>query len=239
MALASETARQFRARHGRGAQWLASAPGRVNLIGEHVDYNDGLVLPMAIDRHLVVAAARADHLRDSGFRISSSRYDDAVHWQEGEPVPETGHWGAYVIGVLALCRATGMELPPLDLHVHGDLPAGAGLSSSAALEVATITLAEAASGSALTAGDRIEICREADHQWNDGLRFCLLHFKGRLDVGGVSVIAGVSAPHREEAFQACRYLVEQMKHRAPIWKMEHYVDGDTDWVKGHALCAHG
>ncbi|MGD8827364.1 MAG: molybdenum cofactor biosynthesis protein MoaE [Gammaproteobacteria bacterium] len=83
-----------------------------------------------------------------------------------------------------------------------------------------------------------DICEEADARWPDGLRFVLLHCQGRLSIGDISVIAGVSAPHRNAAFEACRYLVEEMKRRAPIWKKEHYTDGDSEWVKGHALCAH-
>lgn len=66
----------------------------------------------------------------------------------------------------------------------------------------------------------------------------LVHHKGRLEVGGVSIIIAVSSPHRAEAFAACRKIIEDVKHRAPVWKQEHYVDGDSDWVQGHALCQH-
>lgn len=83
------------------------------------------------------------------------------------------------------------------------------------------------------------ICQEARERWGETLRLWLAHRHGRLDVGEASVIAAASSPHRDEAFRACRYLVEQMKHRAPIWKQEHYVDGDSEWVQGHALCQHG
>lgn len=84
-----------------------------------------------------------------------------------------------------------------------------------------------------------EIAREALDQWGQESRLWLVHRRGRLMVGEASVVAAVSSRHRDEAFKACRYLVEQMKHRAPIWKQEHYVDGDSEWVKGHALCGHG
>lgn len=66
----------------------------------------------------------------------------------------------------------------------------------------------------------------------------LVHHKGRLEVGGVSIVIAVSTPHRAEAFAACRKIIEDVKHRAPVWKQEHYVDGDSDWVQGHALCQH-
>lgn len=84
-----------------------------------------------------------------------------------------------------------------------------------------------------------EICSEAKQQWGVALHLWLIHRHGRLGIGEASVIAAVSSRHRDEAFKACRYLVEQMKHRAPIWKQEHYIDGDSEWVKGHALCSHG
>ncbi len=84
-----------------------------------------------------------------------------------------------------------------------------------------------------------EICAEAREEWGEPLHIWLEHRHGRLGVGEASVIAAVSSPHRDESFRACRYLIEQMKHRAPIWKQEHYVDGDSEWVQGHALCQHG
>ena len=84
-----------------------------------------------------------------------------------------------------------------------------------------------------------EICAEAQQHWGESVHLWLAHRHGRLEVGEASVIAAASSPHRDESFKACRYLIEQMKHRAPIWKQEHYVDGDSEWVKGHALCSHG
>lgn len=83
-----------------------------------------------------------------------------------------------------------------------------------------------------------EICSEATAQFGDRLRLYIEHYKGKLEIGGISVIIAVGSPHRDESFQACRYLIEQLKIRAPIWKQEHYVDGDSEWVKGHTLCGH-
>jgi molybdopterin synthase catalytic subunit len=80
-----------------------------------------------------------------------------------------------------------------------------------------------------------EICVEAAERFGDALDYYLAHRHGRLAIGEASVIAAVGAPHRAEAFEACRFLVERMKHRAPIWKQEHYVDGDSEWLPGHAL----
>ncbi len=83
-----------------------------------------------------------------------------------------------------------------------------------------------------------ELCIEAQQQFGDKLRLYVEHYKGKLDIGGISVIIAVGSPHRDESFKACRYLIEQLKVRAPIWKQEHYTDGDSEWVKGHTLCGH-
>lgn len=84
-----------------------------------------------------------------------------------------------------------------------------------------------------------EICFEAQAKWaNDGVIY-VAHRTGRLGVGEISVGIGVSSRHRDEAYQASRYIIEQIKLRAPIWKKEVYEDGETEWLKGHALCQHG
>ncbi|MCP4474087.1 MAG: molybdenum cofactor biosynthesis protein MoaE [Gammaproteobacteria bacterium] len=81
-----------------------------------------------------------------------------------------------------------------------------------------------------------QLCCQAEAQWGDALKFYIEHYQGRLAVGEVSVIIAVSSPHRDEAFKACRYLIDEIKLQAPIWKQEHYIDGNSEWVKGHALC---
>lgn len=84
----------------------------------------------------------------------------------------------------------------------------------------------------------IEIANEARDQWGDNLSIYVVHAKGRLDVGGVSIVIAVGSPHRDEAFKACRYMIEQIKHRSPIWKLEHYAAGDSEWTLGCELCGH-
>lgn len=76
---------------------------------------------------------------------------------------------------------------------------------------------------------------EARARWGDDLRAWLEHRHGRLAVGEASVVVAVSSGHRAAAFEALRYLVEAMKRRAPVWKQEHYVDGDSAWLPGHTL----
>jgi molybdopterin synthase catalytic subunit len=79
-----------------------------------------------------------------------------------------------------------------------------------------------------------DICNEATGIW-PGTRYAVVHFKGELPVGGVSIAIAVSSPHRAESFDACRYVIEEIKKQAPIWKREHYVDGKSDWLPGHSL----
>jgi len=83
-----------------------------------------------------------------------------------------------------------------------------------------------------------EICQEAALEWGPLMSLTLLHRVGRLEVGDASVYISVTTPHRDEAFEACRYVIEQLKIRAPIWKKEHYDTGDSEWLKGHELCRH-
>lgn len=82
------------------------------------------------------------------------------------------------------------------------------------------------------------ICRKAAERFGGDLRIFVQHRVGRLEVGQISVAVVVSSPHREEAIMGCRYIIEQIKARAPIWKREFYEDGQTEWLKGHSLCRH-
>lgn len=81
------------------------------------------------------------------------------------------------------------------------------------------------------------ICQKAQQQWGETLKIYIAQYKGRLTIKGISLIIAVSSPHRDESFKACRFILEKIKHEVPIWKQEHYVNGDSNWVKGHALCA--
>ncbi len=80
-----------------------------------------------------------------------------------------------------------------------------------------------------------EIAEEARMRWGTDLSVVVAHRTGRLDVGEVSTVIAVASPHRDEAYQASRYVIEQLKLRSPIWKQEHYADGDSTWLRGHAL----
>ena len=120
----------------RAPQICASAPGRINIIGEHTDYNGGYVLPAAIHlRTHVLAARRPDdfvHARAENFSESTSFSLESLG-----PSPKH-HWTDYVQGICAVLREEGFRLGGLDLLIWGDVPLGAGLSSSAALEISLL-----------------------------------------------------------------------------------------------------
>jgi galactokinase len=111
------------------------APGRVELLGNHTDYNQGVVLSAAIDRGLTVAGARRD---DDVIQLSSQLIDDPISVSRADLRPQTrGRWANYALGVVEQFRVAGYQIGGFTAEVSGDLPAGAGLSSSAAFEVAT------------------------------------------------------------------------------------------------------
>jgi molybdopterin synthase catalytic subunit len=80
-----------------------------------------------------------------------------------------------------------------------------------------------------------EIGEEARARFGPALRVAVVHRIGRLEVGEASVVVAVASPHRDEAYAASRYVIEQLKVRSPIWKQEHYADGDSAWLRGHTL----
>jgi galactokinase len=153
---------KFRAKFG-GESRVYRAPGRVNLIGEYTDFNDGFVMPAAIGRNCWVAAApRADRK----LAIHSEEFPETFEWDfaAGEPAP-AGKWSDYPVGVAVLLARSGVALGGANLLIDGDVPIGAGLSSSAAIEVAT--------GYALlgTAGVRVDglelarLCQRAENEF--------------------------------------------------------------------------
>lgn len=119
--------------------YMTRAPGRVNLIGDHTDYNDGFVLPMAIDRHVWVAARPRE---DGMINLYSLNYEAIVSFSTDKlKNPDQPHWTEHLRGVWYLLGERGQRPPGVDIMIHGDVPIGAGLSSSAAIEVALIELA--------------------------------------------------------------------------------------------------
>jgi len=142
---------------------IARAPGRVNLIGEHIDYNEGIVLPIAINLETRVVIGRTD---DKRLRVRSAAQPDELNY-DADDIP--GHaatsWDAYVRGVAALLLWRGIRFNGCALWIESDIPPGAGLSSSAALEVGVALALMAAAGRSLPMRAVADLCREAEHRF--------------------------------------------------------------------------
>jgi galactokinase len=137
-------ARAYRKAFGADATHFAQAPGRVNLIGEHTDYNEGFVFPAAIDLRLLVAARAVN----GPTRLVSKQLGDAPPFDVGivHPTQDLG-WAAYPAGMAWVLQRQGFEdLPNIEALVHGDIPIGSGVSSSAAIEMAFGVLWNALAG---------------------------------------------------------------------------------------------
>lgn len=146
-----------------GQPRIFRAPGRVNLIGEHTDYNNGLVMPAAIDFSTWVAIAPRN---DRKIVIRSESFSEAAEFNlDNKPTRGQGHWSDYPFGVAAKLEQAGHRLCGANLMVHSEVPIGSGLSSSAAIEVATgLALLDNSEASI----DRLElaqICQRAEHEF--------------------------------------------------------------------------
>ena len=161
--MAGRAADLFARCFGHPPRWVVAAPGRVNLIGEHTDYNDGFVLPMAIERYVVIAGdtnAGREVTLHSVTTGETARFDIRPKVARGEPA-----WSNYVRGVVAGFAERTKKLPAFDAVIESTLPLGGGLASSAALEVATATLLEAMTGQALEPIAKALLCQRAEHDF--------------------------------------------------------------------------
>ncbi len=154
----------FTTHFGMPATHAAVAPGRVNLIGEHTDYNDGFVLPIAIDRQTVIVATPNQtnevRLLSMGLESQPATFAADHSLKPGKPA-----WSNYVRGVVAGCLTRGMDLSGFDAMIHSTVPLGSGLSSSAALEVATATLIESMTGQTIPPAEKAKLCQQAEHDF--------------------------------------------------------------------------
>ncbi|WP_238006081.1 galactokinase [Dactylosporangium sp. AC04546] len=139
-----------------------ASPGRVNLIGEHTDYNDGFVLPFALPHSTVVAARRR---AEPGWTVTSEQTGETVAFQD----EKVEGWAAYVAGIVWVLREAGHDVPPADLWITSDVPFGAGLSSSAAIECATmavlVDLIRASGGADLPMQLRPRLAQRAENEY--------------------------------------------------------------------------
>ncbi len=152
---------------GRQPAFAARAPGRVNLIGEHTDYNDGFVLPMAIDRDVTIVGASRD---DRVVRLCSANFgDEASFALERIEKAHDGAWSNYARGVAGVLQQAGFALRGFDGVIYGEVPIGSGLSSSAAIEMATLMAFTAAGvdGSLPLALDGAQAARLAQRAENE------------------------------------------------------------------------
>lgn len=151
----------FAQHYGAAPEVIVRAPGRVNLIGEHTDYNDGYVFPIAIDRSVLVAASvRTDRtvcLRAGDFGSQTSFSLDDI-------VPAERHrWSNYQRGVAKVLEESGFRLPGIDVMLSSDVPIGAGLSSSAAIEVSIAVTWQMLAGFELERPDLAKLCQRAEN----------------------------------------------------------------------------
>ncbi len=172
----------FAERFGRPCRVVARGPGRVNLIGEHTDYHEGFVLPIACEQSTWVACAG----RDDSVACVISHSIDARHdwslgrWRRGE----SPHWSGYVAGVAELLRERGAPISGFDMLIASDVPIGGGLSSSAALEVAAAKALAHMAGHAIDDEQLAILCRRAEHEYAGvpcGIMDQTISILGRVD----------------------------------------------------------
>jgi len=154
----------FSKQYGKAPGVIVSAPGRVNLIGEHTDYNDGFVMPLALNaRHTVIAGVKTDSgkiriITESDLGDTSTEFEATTAGVSAKKEPK---WCNYIKGViLQFCLDT---VPSFDIAVATDVPLGGGLSSSASLEVAVATFLEAITGKTLEKNEKALLCQRAEN----------------------------------------------------------------------------
>jgi galactokinase len=161
--MAEHCSRLFTRCFGDEPQWLVAAPGRVNLIGEHTDYNDGFVLPMAIERFTMFTAGPAPeglitlHSLTTG---ETARFSLRPRVERGDP-----SWSNYVRGVIAGFQKARYKVQGFNAVIDSSVPFGGGLSSSAALEVAAATLLETMCSQSMDPVEKALLCQKAEHEF--------------------------------------------------------------------------
>jgi galactokinase len=160
--LGSAVVRAFEARFGEAPPWVARAPGRVNLIGEHTDYNDGFVLPMAIERAVWIALRPRD---DASVSVHSLDFGETAAFALAPLARGGPAWSEYLKATAWALAQAGHRLGGWEGVMASDVPIGAGLSSSAALELATARAFAAVSGMEWEAGTMARLAQLAENRW--------------------------------------------------------------------------
>ena len=139
------------------------APGRVNMIGEHTDYAEGFVMPAAIDFATLAAICPRD---DKSVAIYSANFEDQVTYPlDSLPEKASHHWSDYPMGVVSTLREVGVEIPGFSLTLNGDVPLGAGLSSSASVEVASMVAILSLTSAKIPLPEVARLCQRAENHF--------------------------------------------------------------------------
>ena len=142
---------------------IVMAPGRVNLIGEYTDFNEGFVFPMTVDRGVYVGIRARD---DQRVRVKSIRFGELIDYRLDDfEKPEPGHWSCYVLGVVEELKLLGLVPNGFDAGIDGNLNLGAGLSSSAALETATALALQSLFDFEMSRVDVATLCQRVEHRY--------------------------------------------------------------------------
>jgi galactokinase len=181
MSLQQQVTEAFQRRYGEAPTLVVRAPGRVNLIGEHTDYNDGFVMPLAIDRAAWIAARPRN---DSYVTLYSLDFEQMAEFSLDEIVKRENLWVEYIQGVAWALQESGFALQGWDGVLVGDVPIGAGLSSSAAVELAAARTFCAVAGIEWDAPEMAKLCQRVENQWigvNSGIMDQMISATGVAD----------------------------------------------------------
>ncbi len=168
-ALIDRIEKRFAERFGQAPAHIARAPGRVNLLGEHVDYNDGFVMPAAIDRATYIAFSpvigNVSCLVADDFNEEISFTPQSILTQSQTNSVKLPEWGLYPAGVMQVLLASGHAAPAIQAVFVSDVPRGSGLSSSASVETAFLTAWQKLGGWSLPLLERALLCQKAENQY--------------------------------------------------------------------------
>lgn len=152
----------FESKFGIWPSYVVRSPGRINIIGEHTDYNEGFVLPAAIDKQILVAIGPND---GTNIRLYSKEFDELFELPLSQLAPSDVSWANYLLGVVAQFRERDVELSGFDIAFDGDVPIGSGLSSSAALECATALALQTLFRTSFDKMELAKMAQKAEHSY--------------------------------------------------------------------------
>ncbi len=152
----------FTSTFGHQPEIIVRAPGRINLLGEHTDYNDGFVLPAAIDKSMLLAVSANNNKR---LRVFAADVDETIEVSINEPDHQNKGWAKYLVGVCNLLSNKGYDVKGIDCVFNSNIPIGAGLSSSAALTTGFVTAIDKLFNFNIDKTDIIKLAQQAEHEY--------------------------------------------------------------------------